>query len=138
MIRFCEKHSNPLSQYSKHEQREQLYDCKLLKLNEIQNGEGGIRTHVPPNGGNLISSQARYNHFGTSPQTGKCGMQGLYNIGGNFKKMARRLAQEEEMGGLNLEVIDAGVPIFIIAFPLATSFIANNLGSCKSASLRFR
>ena len=30
-------------------------------------GEGGIRTHVPPNGGNLISSQARYNHFGTSP-----------------------------------------------------------------------
>ena len=31
-------------------------------------GEGGIRTHVPELTDHLISSQRRYDHFGTSPQ----------------------------------------------------------------------
>ena len=30
-------------------------------------GEGGIRTHVPGKPDHLISSQRRYDHFGTSP-----------------------------------------------------------------------
>ena len=30
-------------------------------------GEGGIRTHVPAYADHLISSQRRYDHFGTSP-----------------------------------------------------------------------
>jgi hypothetical protein len=31
-------------------------------------GEGGIRTHVPGKPDHLISSQRRYDHFGTSPE----------------------------------------------------------------------
>src|SRR5258706_11743347 len=33
-------------------------------------GEGGIRTHVPGLPDHLISSQRRYGHFGTSPDSG--------------------------------------------------------------------
>ena len=32
-------------------------------------GEGGIRTHVPGIPDHLISSQRRYGHFGTSPES---------------------------------------------------------------------
>ena len=41
-----------------------VYGCIL-----VVGGEGGIRTHVPGNPGHLISSQRRYGHFGTSPET---------------------------------------------------------------------
>ena len=33
----------------------------------VAGGEGGIRTHVPGYPGHLISSQRRYDHFGTPP-----------------------------------------------------------------------
>ncbi len=34
-------------------------------------GDGGIRTHVPGLADNLISSQAQYDLFGTSPKLSK-------------------------------------------------------------------
>ena len=44
-----------------------LIDLKLYYFTVLSfGGRGGIRTHVPYLG-NLISSQARYGHFDTSP-----------------------------------------------------------------------
>ena len=41
----------------------------MPKTNKQCGGEGGIRTRVPGFPDHLISSQRRYNRFGTSPMT---------------------------------------------------------------------
>ena len=42
---------------------------RINKSGRLRGGEGGIRTHVPGLPDHLISSQRRYGHFGTSPDS---------------------------------------------------------------------
>lgn len=52
----------------------------LGKVWSIFGGEDGIRTHVPSYPDHLISSQRRYDRFGTSPYVGMIHRFGLVEI----------------------------------------------------------